>query len=125
MFFDLSHTLTEHPPTPTPTPQGLRLKPSLRKLHRSRSQVMLVYYAFVWAISLLNLMRCLAQLVPATGAWNLLWLAARFGGCRGLPRIGRGLTASLSWRGWRGLNGGARLGSVMGSTGFGCVLEWG
>lgn len=58
---------------------GFGLQHSLRKLARSRSHVMMVYYGFVWAVSALNCLRCIAQLVPSTAAWNVLWLVARFG----------------------------------------------
>ncbi|GBF92622.1 hypothetical protein Rsub_05236 [Raphidocelis subcapitata] len=58
---------------------GWSLKPSLRKLRRSRSHVIVTFYCLVWAITGLNLMRCLAQLAPSEGTWELLWLLARAG----------------------------------------------
>ncbi|KAI8477125.1 MAG: transmembrane protein adipocyte-associated 1 [Monoraphidium minutum] len=58
---------------------ALRLEASVRKLRRSRSHVMAVYYAFVWAITALNVLRALVALVPATGLWDVLWLVTRFG----------------------------------------------
>eukprot|EP00877_Chromochloris_zofingiensis_P011606 jgi/Chrzof1/669/Cz01g24150.t1 len=62
---------------------GWHLKPSLRKLRRSQSRIMATYYGFLWAITVLNLLRCTVQ-IAQTGAshivlWNLLWLLARFG----------------------------------------------
>ena len=86
--------------TCTHTGQGLRLKPSLRKLQRTRSQVMAVYYAFVAAISLLNCLRCLVQLVPAAGLWNLLWLLTRFGAwrCTGCPCAAAPPFSTGTWR---------------------------
>eukprot|EP00882_Tetradesmus_deserticola_P007373 GHRQ01007767.1.p1 GENE.GHRQ01007767.1~~GHRQ01007767.1.p1 ORF type:complete len:287 (+),score=72.61 GHRQ01007767.1:345-1205(+) len=59
------------------------LKPSLRKLQRSRSHIMATYYGFLWGITGLNFFRCILQMVQ-TGSnhatsWNVLWLLTRFG----------------------------------------------
>jgi hypothetical protein len=47
---------------------------------------MLVYYASLWAISLLNVLRCVLQMTSNSGAstghaalWNACWLLTRFG----------------------------------------------
>jgi hypothetical protein len=40
---------------------------------------MITFYCLVWAITALNLMRCLAQLAPSEATWELLWLLARAG----------------------------------------------
>lgn len=67
--------------------QAWRLKPSLRKLQRSRSLIMGTYYGFLWAITILNLFRCILQMArngtSSTHAslWNALWLVTRFGEC--------------------------------------------
>jgi hypothetical protein len=67
--------------------QAWRLKPSLRKLQRSRSLIMGTYYGFLWAITILNLVRCILQMArngtSSTHAslWNALWLVTRFGEC--------------------------------------------
>jgi hypothetical protein len=61
------------------------LQPSLRKLRRSRSLIMSAYYGFLWAITILNLFRCILQMArngtSAThaGLWNAFWLLTRFG----------------------------------------------
>jgi len=58
-------------------------KPSMRKLHRSRSHIMTTYYGFLWAITLLNALRCIAQIFQMGGShvtsWNIMWLITRFG----------------------------------------------
>lgn len=65
--------------------QAWRLKPSLRKLQRSRSLIMGTYYGFLWAITILNLFRCILQMsrtgTSSTHAslWNAFWLLTRFG----------------------------------------------
>ena len=45
---------------------------------------MATYYGFLWALTALNVLRCLVQIGTAggsahTGLWNGLWLLARFG----------------------------------------------
>jgi hypothetical protein len=65
--------------------QAWRLKPSLRKLQRSRSLIMGTYYGFLWAITILNLFRCILQMARNgtssihASLWNTLWLLTRFG----------------------------------------------
>lgn len=63
--------------------QAWRVKPSLRKLQRSRSLIMGTYYGFLWAITILNLFRCILQMARngTTHAplWNAFWLLTRFG----------------------------------------------
>ena len=68
---------------------GWRLLPSVRKLQRSQSHIMTTYYGFLWGVSLLNLMRCIAlvaeDLQPSGDKYlpplllNDLWLLTRFG----------------------------------------------
>ncbi|CAL8462360.1 g1893 [Coccomyxa elongata] len=68
---------------------GWRLLPSIRKLQRSQSHIMTTYYGFLWGVSLLNLMRCIAlvaqDLQPSGDEYlpplllNHLWLLTRFG----------------------------------------------
>ena len=57
---------------------GSQLRRSVRKLRRTHSQIMLTYYATLWAVSALNLLRCGVMMVEAryTGQahWNALWL---------------------------------------------------
>lgn len=59
-------------------PQGSQLRRSVRKLCFTHSQIMLTYYATLWAVSVLNLLRCGVMMVEAryTGQahWNALWL---------------------------------------------------
>jgi len=57
------------------------LKPSLRKLRRSGSDVLLTYFTFVWSLALLQGLRVLVQLLPAEGTWTVCWLLTRAGGC--------------------------------------------
>ncbi len=55
---------------------------SLRKLRRSQSHVMSVYYAFLWIISVLQLLRFAVQVGEGAShatLWNLSWLLTRFG----------------------------------------------
>lgn len=65
--------------------QAWRLKPSLRKLQRSCSLIMGTYYGFLWAITILNLFRCILQMArngtsnTHASLWNTLWLLTRFG----------------------------------------------
>lgn len=63
--------------------QAWGLKSSLRKLQRSRSHIMATYYGFLWAITVLNLFRCILQMVQTGSShatpWNVLWLLTRFG----------------------------------------------
>jgi len=44
---------------------------------------MACYYAILWAVTLLNVLRCLLQVAQAVrsnpGPWNALWLTMRFG----------------------------------------------
>jgi hypothetical protein len=62
---------------------GWRFLPFVRKLQRSQSHIMTTYYAFLWAVGLLNVLRCLALLAEAESSrpllLNLLWLLTRFG----------------------------------------------
>lgn len=53
---------------------------------------MWTYYSILWAVSLLNVLRCLAQIGSLSpqleGVWNVVWLINRFGesilkDCRG------------------------------------------
>lgn len=59
-----------------------QLRASVRKLRRSQSQIMLTYYAFLWSVNLLNVVRCIVLLVetrePKAGPWNALWLLTSF-----------------------------------------------
>jgi hypothetical protein len=63
--------------------QAWGLKSSLRKLQRSRSHIMATYYGFLWGITVLNLFRCILQMVQTGSShatlWNVLWLLTRFG----------------------------------------------
>lgn len=47
---------------------------------------MSTYYAFVWGVTLLNLLRSVVQIAQANNQqpvlWNVLWLITRFGGWR-------------------------------------------
>lgn len=78
------------PPLLCTLSQAWRLKPSLRKLQRSRSLIMGTYYGFLWAITLLNLVRCILQMsrngtsVAHASLWNAFWLLTRFGAQGGL-----------------------------------------
>ena len=60
-----------------------RVGPSLRKLQRSHSHIMTTYYAFLWAVGLLNVLRCAAYIGQVESSrpllLNLLWLLTRFG----------------------------------------------
>ena len=62
---------------------GWRVGPSLRKLQRSQSHIMTTYYAFLWVVGLLNVLRCLAYIGQVEASkpllLNLLWLLTRFG----------------------------------------------
>eukprot|EP00878_Enallax_costatus_P021178 GHUV01022413.1.p1 GENE.GHUV01022413.1~~GHUV01022413.1.p1 ORF type:complete len:233 (+),score=63.99 GHUV01022413.1:191-889(+) len=44
---------------------------------------MATYYGFLWAITVINLFRCILQLAQTGGnhgtAWNILWIITRFG----------------------------------------------
>jgi hypothetical protein len=57
-----------------------RLKPALRRLVRSQSQIMRTYYAFLWVVCILNLFRCWFQIAESVGSgrneklWNFMWL---------------------------------------------------
>ena len=64
--------------------QGWRLRPSLRKLQRSQSQIMASYYGFLWVVALLNGLRCIVQMLEGFSGehlvvWNILWMLTRFG----------------------------------------------
>lgn len=66
--------------------QAWRLQPSVRKLQRSRSLIMATYYGFLWAITILNVARCILQMTRSAGTstghatlWNMMWLLTRFG----------------------------------------------
>jgi phosphatidylserine/phosphatidylglycerophosphate/cardiolipin synthase-like enzyme len=63
--------------------QAWGLKSSLRKLQRSRSHIMATYYGFLWGSTVLNLFRCILQMVQTGSShatlWNVLWLLTRFG----------------------------------------------
>ena len=60
-----------------------RAGPSLRKLQRSQSHIMTTYYAFLWVVGLLNVLRCAAYIGQVESSrpllLNLLWLLTRFG----------------------------------------------
>ena len=62
--------------------QASRLSASMRKLRRSQSHIMSTYYAFLWVISALQLLRFAVQ-VGEGGShptlWSLSWLLTRFG----------------------------------------------
>lgn len=54
----------------------------MRKLRRSQSHIMSVYYAFLWIISGLQLLRFVVQVGEGAShatLWNLSWLLTRFG----------------------------------------------
>ena len=57
--------------------------PSIRKLQHLQSHIMTTYYAFLWIVGLLNLLRCFALVVEAQSSspflLNVLWLMTRFG----------------------------------------------
>ncbi len=62
--------------------QASRLSASMRKLRRSQSHIMTTYYAFLWIISALQLLRFAVQAGEGTShatLWNLLWLLTRHG----------------------------------------------
>jgi hypothetical protein len=44
---------------------------------------MATYYGFLWGITVLNLFRCILQMVQTGSShatlWNVLWLLTRFG----------------------------------------------
>eukprot|EP00898_Chlorokybus_atmophyticus_P003202 jgi/Chlat1/3883/Chrsp26S04163 len=60
---------------------------SMQRLIQSQSHIMATYYAFLWTVCLLNLLRCVVQMwqtVPSSSAastdlYNALWLLTRFG----------------------------------------------
>ncbi len=60
-----------------------RLKPSLRRLVRSQSQIMTTYYAFLWVVCLLNLFRVTFQIAESTDRneklWNFMWILTMAG----------------------------------------------
>lgn len=62
-----------------------RLKPALRRLVRSQSQIMRTYYSFLWVVCILNLFRCWFQIAESTGSgrnekmWNFMWLLTMAG----------------------------------------------
>lgn len=62
---------------------GWRLLPSIRKLQSSQSHIMTTYYAFLWIVGLLNVLRCCAYIAEVETSnpllLNLLWLLTRFG----------------------------------------------
>ena len=62
---------------------GWRFMPSIRKLQNQQSHIMTTYYAFLWIVGLLNLMRCFAIIVEAQFSspfiLNVLWMMTRFG----------------------------------------------
>lgn len=62
---------------------GWRVLPSIRKLQRSQSHIMTTYYAFLWVVGLLNVLRCFAFVAEVEASspllLNLLWLLTRFG----------------------------------------------
>ncbi|CAL5227660.1 g10667 [Coccomyxa viridis] len=62
---------------------GWRFMPSIRKLQSQQSHIMTTYYAFLWIVGLLNLLRCFALIVEAQFSspfiLNVLWLMTRFG----------------------------------------------
>lgn len=62
---------------------GWRLLPSIRKLQSSQSHIMTTYYAFLWVVGLLNVLRCCAYIAEVETSnpllLNLLWLLTRFG----------------------------------------------
>jgi hypothetical protein len=62
---------------------GWRFMPSIRKLQHLQSHIMTMYYAFLWIVGLLNLLRCFALVVEAQYSTpfllNVLWLMTRFG----------------------------------------------
>eukprot|EP00191_Tetraselmis_sp_GSL018_P001508 CAMPEP_0177602218 /NCGR_PEP_ID=MMETSP0419_2-20121207/14736_1 /TAXON_ID=582737 /ORGANISM="Tetraselmis sp., Strain GSL018" /LENGTH=261 /DNA_ID=CAMNT_0019095657 /DNA_START=473 /DNA_END=1258 /DNA_ORIENTATION=+ len=62
---------------------GFKLRRSLRKLQRAQSQIMTTYYAFLWGVSILSMMRCLSEIMLTIEKhptiWNLLWLLTRSG----------------------------------------------
>ncbi len=62
---------------------GWRFMPSIRKLQTQQSHIMTTYYAFLWIVGLLNLLRCFALIVEAQFSspfiLNVLWLMTRFG----------------------------------------------
>lgn len=63
---------------------GWRFMPSIRKLQHLQSHIMTTYYAFLWIVGLLNLLRCFALVIEAQYSspflLNGLWLMTRFGG---------------------------------------------
>lgn len=63
-----------------------QLRSSVRKLHHShgRNHIMITYYAFLWLVCVLNVLRCCLQMWQASPLnhlklWNALWLTTRFG----------------------------------------------
>ncbi|GMH35208.1 hypothetical protein BSKO_03076 [Bryopsis sp. KO-2023] len=63
---------------------ALNFRRSLKKLRQSGSEIMSTYFAFLWGVTTLNILRCLVQLAQTeeTGRsdlWNVLWLFNRFG----------------------------------------------
>ena len=62
---------------------GWRFMPSIRKLQNQQSHIMTTYYAFLWIVGLLNLLRCFAIIVEAQFSspfiLNVLWMMTRYG----------------------------------------------
>ena len=63
-----------------------QLRDSVKKLTHShgRNHIMITYYAFLWLVCILNVLRCGLQMWQSTPLnhvrlWNALWLATRFG----------------------------------------------
>ena len=62
-----------------------RLKTALRRLVRSQSQIMRVYYCFLWVVCFLNLCRFFFQIAESSTngrhekLWNGMWLLTMFG----------------------------------------------
>lgn len=66
---------------------ALRLKPALRRLVRSQSQIMRTYYSFLWVVCVLNLLRCIFQIAESSDgtserdmkSWSFVWLVTSAG----------------------------------------------
>ncbi len=64
-----------------------RLKPALKRLVRSQSQIMRTYYSFLWVVCALNLFRCWFQIAESAQSaggrnerlWNVMWLLTMTG----------------------------------------------
>ncbi|KAJ7566414.1 hypothetical protein O6H91_02G101700 [Diphasiastrum complanatum] len=61
-----------------------RARSSLRKLFRSKSNIMTTYYAFLWIISILNVCWCFLEMWQtrhgqAAITWNVMSIGTRFG----------------------------------------------